>query len=219
MQNYLNSSQYFDFLNADVQAYADSIIDTDKLSEAQIAIRLYNAVRDDILYNPYVFSFEPRTFSASYCLSTKESYCIPKAVLLGAMARYKGIPARIGLANVRNHLSSQKLLNYLQSDIFVMHGYIELYIEGHWVKATPAFNLALCNKMGVKPLIFNAKEDSVFQAFNHKGVKQMEYISDHGTFDEVPIEFIQESVMAAYPHLIQAVKQKTHIDQSMDDEI
>ncbi len=201
MQNYLNSTKFFDYDQQSVQSYADGILGNLELSATEIAVKLYYGVRDDILYNPYVYSFDPKTYSASYCLSTKESYCIPKAVLLGAMARYKGIPSRLGLAGVRNHLSSQKLLNFLQSDIFVMHGYIELYLNDRWVKATPTFNLELCEKTGVHPLEFDGQADSVFQEFNQQGIKHMEYVAEHGVFEDVPTEFIQQSVIKAYPHL------------------
>jgi transglutaminase-like putative cysteine protease len=37
-------------------------------------------------------------------------------------------------------LSTPRLLELLKSDVFAMHGYTELYLNGRWVKATPAFN-------------------------------------------------------------------------------
>jgi hypothetical protein len=95
---------YFDFHHPSAQAYKENILGDQKLTATEISIKLYIAVRDDIIYNPYVYSFNPETVSASYCLTTKESLYI----LLGAKARYKGIPERLGLADVKNHLSSQK---------------------------------------------------------------------------------------------------------------
>jgi len=219
MQKYLDSTEYFDYHHPSVKAYADDILGHCELNRADMAVKLYYAVRDDILYNPYVYSFEPKTYSASYCLSTKESYCIPKAILLGAMARYKGIPSRLGLADVKNHLSSQKLLDFLQSDVFVMHGYIEMYLNKQWVKATPAFNIELCEKTGVHPLEFNGKVDSVFQEFNQQGIKHMEYVAEHGTFDDVPIDFIQQSVITAYPHLTKAAMQTVFDGHSFVNEL
>jgi len=218
MQSYLQPTQFFDYQHPSVKAYAEEIIAGEKLTATEIAVKFYYAVRDDILYNPYVFSFEPHTLSASHCLLTKESYCIPKAVLLGAMARYQGIPSRLGLADVKNHLSSQKLLDYLRSDIFVMHGYIELYLNDKWVKATPAFNLALCEKTNVHPLEFDGKTDSIFQEHNQKGIQHMEYVNEHGTFDDVPLEFIQKSVICAYPHLTKDAMHKVFDGHSLDKE-
>lgn len=198
---YLAATDFFDFDDQEVQKYAHQILkgESDPIKQG---VKLYNAVRDDIFYNPYVFEAEANTLSASACLKSGESYCIPKAVLLGALARYVGIPSRIGLANVTNHMSSPQLIEYLQSDIFVMHGFTELYLNDKWVKATPAFNAKLCQKMGLEPLEFDGENDSIFHEFGEGGQHHMEYLVDHGSFADVPFEFIVENIAEAYPHLV-----------------
>lgn len=216
---YLSSTFYFDYDHHEVQAFADRVIGGDDLSQTEMAVRLYYAVRDEIRYNPYVFKTDPKSLSASYCIEAGESYCIPKAVLLGALCRYKGIPARLGLADVKNHLSSPQLIEFLRSEIFVMHGFIELFLDGKWVKATPAFNAALCEKMGVDTLDFDGKEDSIFQEFNDEGHKHMEYLADHGTFDDVPMEFIAMSVAKAYPHLVKPELLAKYQSHSLEEDI
>jgi transglutaminase-like putative cysteine protease len=198
---YLQPTAYFDYNQPDVQTYADALTQDLSSSPIEQAIALYKGVRDDILYNPYTFNTTASTLSASHVLTTKTSYCIPKAVLLGAVARYKGIPSRLGLADVKNHLSSPQLIKWLQSDVFVMHGYIELFLEGKWVKATPAFNARLCAMMNVPPLEFDGIHDSLFQDFLEDGTQHMEYLNDYGTFDDVPFDFILTSIANAYPHL------------------
>tara|TARA_Y100000815_G_C13094060_1_gene406775 strand:+ start:119 stop:532 length:414 start_codon:yes stop_codon:yes gene_type:complete len=132
------------------------------------------------------------------------------------MARALGIPSRLGLADVRNHLSSPQLLAFLRSDVFVMHGYIELWLNERWVKATPAFNKALCERMGVGVLEFDGEQDSVFQPFDEQGRAHMEYLNDHGTFADVPVDFIVAQVAAAYPHL---VKTADFAERSLEGDI
>ncbi|MEE3169925.1 MAG: cysteine protease, partial [Pseudomonadota bacterium] len=112
-----------------------------------------------------------------------------------------GIPSRLGLADVRNHLSSPRLIEWLRSDIFRMHGYIELFLNDRWVKATPAFNRQLCELMKVAPLEFDGVHDSMFQEYTEEGEAHMEYVNDHGLFDDVPHDFIVSGVRAAYGHL------------------
>ena len=168
------------------------------------AVRLYYAVRDQIRYNPYTFSPDHATLKASHALAAGESYCVPKALLLAACARHCGIPARIGLADVRNHLSTPRLLEMLRSEVFAMHGYTELFIAGRWVKATPAFNLALCRVFRVAPLEFDGREDSVFHPFNAEGERYMEYLQDHGQFDDLPVELFFAHLQRCYPHLFVA---------------
>ena len=167
------------------------------------AVNLYRAVRDEIRYNPYVFSADHDTLKASHALAAGESYCVPKALLLAACARHCGIPARIGLADVRNHLSTPRLIEMLRSEVFAMHGYTELFLEGRWVKATPAFNLALCRMFKVAPLEFDGRADSVFHPFNAEGERYMEYLVDHGQFDDLPVELFFAHLRQCYPHLFE----------------
>ena len=201
MEHYLKATAFFDYDKPDVTAWINQQLQGVPEDPIEQIKALYLAVRDGISYNPYVVSADPRTFSASYALQAGESYCIPKAVLLGAAARYLGIPSRLGLADVRNHLSSPKLIEWLRSDIFRMHGFIELYLNGQWVKATPAFNRHLCDMMNVEPLEFDGAQDSVFQAFTEDGQAHMEYINDHGVFEDVPHGFIMDGLQTAYGHL------------------
>ena len=167
------------------------------------AVNLYRAVRDEIRYNPYVFSADHDTLKASHALAAGESYCVPKALLLAACARHCGIPARIGLADVRNHLSTPRLIEMLRSEVFAMHGYTELFLEGRWVKATPAFNLALCRMFKVAPLEFDGRTDSVFHPFHAKGERYMESLVDHGQFDDLPVELFFAHLRQCYPHLFE----------------
>ena len=167
------------------------------------AVSLYRAVRDEIRYNPYVFSADHETLKASHALAAGESYCVPKALLLAACARHCRIPARIGLADVRNHLSTPRLIEMLRSEVFAMHGYTELFLEGRWVKATPAFNLALCRMFKVAPLEFDGRADSVFHPFNAEGERYMEYLVDHGQFDDLPVELFFAHLRQCYPHLFE----------------
>lgn len=167
------------------------------------AVSLYHAVRDGIRYNPYTFSRDPETLKASHALMAGASYCVPKAILLAACARVCGIPARIGLADVRNHLATPRLLQLLRSEVFAMHGYTELHLDGRWVKATPAFNLALCRVFGVEPLAFDGVHDSVFHPFNRQGERYMEYLADHGQFDDLPEALFFGHLQQVYPHLFE----------------
>lgn len=201
MERYLKPTAFFDYDQPDVRAWTEAQLQGVKADPIEQIKVLYLAVRDGIQYNPYVFRTDPRTFSASYALNSGETYCIPKAVLLGAAARSIGIPSRLGLADVRNHLSSPKMIEWLRSDVFRMHGFIELFINGRWVKATPAFNRQLCELMNVAPLEFDGVNDSMFQEYTESGEAHMEYVSDHGVFDDVPHDFIVSGIRSAYGHL------------------
>lgn len=200
MQQYLNPGPFIDSDHPAVIDFTETLRGADRDPLAQ-AVSLYYAVREAVRYNPYTFSRDPATLRGSYALAAGQSYCVPKATLLAGCARHCGIPARIGLADVRNHLSTPRLLELLKSDVFAMHGYTELYLNDRWVKATPAFNQGLCELFDVAPLEFDGRHDSVFHPFNRQGAKLMEYITDHGQFADVPEAFFFEHLEKCYPHL------------------
>ncbi len=163
------------------------------------AVNLYYAVRDRIRYDPYEIPTHPEGMKASFVLAAGKGFCVAKAVLLAACLRSQAIPARLGFADVKNHLSTPKLRAKMGTDLFVWHGYTEVFLENRWVKATPAFNLSLCEAFGVLPLEFDGKEDSVFHPFDAKGHRHMEYVTDHGHFADLPLDKMIVAYQAAYP--------------------
>jgi len=205
MQQYLVATEYFDYHHPKVVNLFKQI--TSNTAKA-MAVEIYYLVRDNYLYNPYCFVDGEIGFKGSYCCKNNEGYCIPKASLMIALCRKAGIPARLGLADVLNHLATPKLLEMLGTNIFSMHGYVDLYIEGKWVKATPAFNRTLCEKMNSQPLEFNGEEDSIFQPFTEEGHKHMEYLNDWGTFADLPVDFIMENLNKYYSHLMNDIGHK-----------
>jgi hypothetical protein len=104
----------------------------------------------------------------------------------------------VGFATVRNHLTTKQLLDFIGSDLFVWHGFVEFYLSGKWVKATPAFNRELCERHHVSPLEFNGREDSLFQPYNLENQKFMEYVGFHGIFADIPVDIIVAGWMKAY---------------------
>jgi transglutaminase-like putative cysteine protease len=165
-------------------------------------LRLFYAVRDGIRYDPYVDMADPANFRASAVLAARRGFCIGKAALLAACARAIGVPARVGYADVRNHLTSARMYEYIKTDVFVWHSYADLHLAGGWIKATPAFDLALCERVGLKPLDFDGQSDSLFHPFDRAGRRHMEYIVDRGTFADVPFAAIQADFRTAYPSLM-----------------
>lgn len=157
--------------------------------EVATAVALYYAIRDGYRYNPWEVSLLPEAYRASEVVSRsyqRGGHCIDKALLLAACARALGIPSRLHFANVRNHIGTAKLEALLGTDLLVFHGYAELYLEGRWVAATPAFNKELCAYLKVPPLEWDGRSDAIFQAFSPDGTRFMEYVHDFGSFAELP---------------------------------
>lgn len=166
------------------------------------AVRLYSAVRDQIAYDPYDRLTDPESCSARRALARRRGFCIPKAALLVAAARALGIPARIGFADVRNHLASPRLIKANNGDIFRWHSYGELLLAGNWVKATPAFDLRLCRQAGIAALEFDGRHDSMFHAYDQRQRRHMEYVLDRGHFTGVPFEAVLATWLTHSPGVL-----------------
>lgn len=162
------------------------------------AVNLYYAVRDSIRYDPYTINLTVEGLKASTTLSVGRAWCIPKAALLAACLRFHNIPAMLGFADVKNHLSTARMRAHMKSDIFNWHGYTSIFLNNKWVKATPAFNIELCDKFHLKPLEFDGQSDSIYHSFDLKGNRHMDYIRFRGEFDDVPINKIIESFKAEF---------------------
>lgn len=158
-------------------------------SARENAVSLYYAVRDGWRYNPYNVVLHPDAFRASAIAARdgqEGGHCIDKALVLAAAARAAGIPARLHFANVRNHIGTEKLERMLETDLLVFHGYNEIYLEGRWCAATPAFNKELCHHLNVEPLEWDGRSDSIFQQYDAGSRRFMEYVHDYGAFSDVP---------------------------------
>ncbi|MDX2204207.1 MAG: transglutaminase domain-containing protein [Hyphomicrobiaceae bacterium] len=178
------------------------------------ALALYAAVRDGVAYEAYLDFTDPETFRASSVLAAGKGFCVGKAAVLAACARASGIPARVGYADVKNHMTSRRLYEHLQTDVFIWHSYADLCIEGRWVKATPAFDRRVCEKAGVAPLAFDGRQDSLFQPYSADGRRHMQYLRDRGTFADVPFATIRADFESFYPGM-----RKTPIAGAFADEV
>ena len=173
-------------------------------TERERAVSLYLAVRDRLRYDPYRIDLSAPGMRASRALSQEFGWCVPKAVALAAVARAAGIPARLGFADVRNHLSTERLRQTMKTDVFAWHGYTALWLDGAWRKATPAFNLSLCEKFGLLPLEFDGVNDSLYHPYDRAGQRHMEYVNERGQFDDLPLEAIRATFAEIYPFWTQA---------------
>jgi transglutaminase-like putative cysteine protease len=162
------------------------------------AIRLYYRVRDGIRYDPYHIDLSVPGMRASTTLKSGRGWCVPKAILLAAGCRVLGIPARLGFADVRNHLTTARLRRLMQTDIFYWHGYAAIYLDQKWIKATPAFNIQLCERFKLGPLEFDGCRDSIFHPFDQLGHQHMEYVRYRGEMADAPLDEIRKTFERYY---------------------
>ena len=199
----LARSRFLDIDHATVRTFTREAVGTAD-TDRDKARRLFAAVRDEIRYDPYSVSDDPEHYRASHVIESGRGYCVPKAVVLTAAFRAARIPARLGFADVRNHLQTGTLRELMGTDVFVYHGYSHVYIDGRWLKATPAFNSELCARFGVAPIDFTGDSDALLHAHSADGSTHMEYVRERGVFDDLPLDDILAALTEAYGPLILA---------------
>ena len=178
------------------------------------AVSLYYAVRDGFRYDPYRLDLSPEGMRASAVLSLGYGWCVTKAALLAAAARAAGIPARVGFADVRNHLSTQRMRETMTTDVFIWHGYTDLWLDGAWRKATPAFNVELCDRFNLLPLDFDGASDSIYHPFDKSGQRHMEYLRERGSFTDVPLARIVADFREVYPRWLHGPGERSDLHGS-----
>jgi transglutaminase-like putative cysteine protease len=202
LKKYLDIGEFINIENQEVIDYTNTLLALNsELPKIEIAVILYKKIRDNFRYDPKKLPTR-QGFRASEIIKKDYGNCIEKAIVLAAACRLHEIPARLGFANVRNHIATGDIEKTLGTNVLVFHGYTDLLLENNWVKATPAFNKSLCEKIGVAPLEFNGSEDSVFQQYAPGGGSFMEYLVDHGHYPDLPYDHMMALWREHYPQLV-----------------
>lgn len=205
---YLSHSYYIDFNERPVQELIAPILDRSASSKER-AIAAYLLVRDDWRYDPYSISLTPENYKASNIAEKTSGNCVEKSILLIAVLRGLGLPARLHLGKVKNHIAVERLTEKFGSNELTPHGMVNVQLHGKWLKLSPAFNKSLCEKFHVEPLEFDGENNSFLQQYNSRGNLFMEYTADYGYFEDVPLEFMMQNIKVHYPHIFNTGDGKT----------
>lgn len=215
---YQRPSQFINSDHDSISTLSDSLT-AGASNNREKAVALYYWVRDQIRYNPYSVALKTSEYLASTTLARGEAWCVPKAILLAALCRAADIPARVGFADVRNHLSTQRMREMMETDLFYFHGYTSIWIDGQWVKATPAFNVELCERFGLRPLEFDGGKDSLYHEFDCAGNRHMEYVKDRGEHLDLPYDEMMRVFQHHYPRMMQALADSHIPSQQWDSDV
>jgi len=197
MEIYLKPTKVIYSDHPDIKKLALSLTEGLK-TDAERAEKIFYFARDKIRYNPYSPFHEEKYYVASTVLKRGDGYCIQKAVLLAALGRAVNIPTRLGFADIRNHQLPKKMLEIQGTDKIYSHGFTELFIDGRWLKATPAFNIEMCDKLGLVPVEFDGRSDGVFPRLDRKGNISIEYLKDVGNWPDLPLDHILEAFVKLF---------------------
>lgn len=193
LEVYLQPNEFFDFNKKRVRDKAFEITNGLK-NDKEKAIALFYWVRDEIKYN--MLTYVPNVkenFKASVTLRRRNGFCVSKSILLSSLARAIGIPARIHLIDLINHKISQKVIDFMGTNVMYVHGYSEFYLNGKWLKLTPSFDPKTAIKGKFLPMVeFDGENDAVFPKYDNEGNQFGEYLTDRGVHADLPLEDIDK---------------------------
>jgi len=166
------------------------------------AIKLFYFVRDGIRYSVKDSrkSYNKEEWKPSLTLEKGYAFCIPKAILLASLARAVGIPSRLHFGDIVNHMTSDRLRKNMGSNLFIFHGFVELFLNGKWVEANCAFDKELCIRKNFPWVDFDGVKDGLFASTNNDGEPFVEYIKDRGVYNDAPHQEIMETWAMEYPN-------------------
>ena len=190
-KEYLEPTSIIDSDNEEIMQFAEKAVVSAK-NQIEQAQGIFYAARDTVLYDIRTPFFLPEHYKASNVLKRGRGYCVTKACLLCAMGRALGIPSRLGLADIRNSGASKQVIEMMGTDIFSYHGFTEFYLNGKWVKATPAFDSSVFPRHNIAPVEFDGIKDAVYPSHDLSGNPYVEYIRYHGSFVDVPLNDLLE---------------------------
>jgi len=205
-EDYLKPTYFYDFNHKPVYNKAFEIINgLDTVKEKAIA--LFYWVRDEIKYNMSTYNPSVKmNFRASVTLRRKNGFCVSKSILLSTFARAVGIPARIHLCDLINHKVSQKVIDFMGTNVMYYHGYSEFFINKKWLKLTPSFDKQTAIKGNFFPMVeFDGENDAVFPPYDNDGNRFGEYLEDRGVHADLPLDDIEELFKEKYyDHILNA---------------
>ncbi len=213
LQQYLNAGEFMDFTHPSLKAIWQKALDDSPIETAR---RLFYFVRDEIRYNPVSPMFMVEDYQAGTILERGYGYCVQKAIVLSALARGAGIPCRLCFADIVNHRTPPDLQKLMGTNLFTYHGYNEMYLNGRWLKATPAFDRRMCERNDFRLCEFDGEHDGMLPATDLHGNRHFEYVRQWGCFADPPLTDMLHAYVEVYgkanPNLLEMWQRKERVD-------
>jgi hypothetical protein len=205
LDSWLRPTPFLDHGSGEVRSFVERALDGAGDTARDRARALYYAVRDGVFYEVYGTDMSPAGLRASAVVRTGRGFCVQKSILYAASARAAGIPSKLVVTEVRNHLASERLRRMVGGEVFV-HMLNAVHVDGRWVRVTPVFNAMLCRLYGMAPLEFDGSRDSEFQPYDRNGDRTMEFLREYGEFDDLPYEWLSALMRRRHPGMFDGAR-------------
>ena len=157
-------------------------------NDVQVAGLLFDYVRDTVRYSVHVPFTRLEDYLALNTLERGTGFCAQKAALLCALARCRGIPARLAFADIKSHQLPPRLAEVITDGVIYHHTFTEWRLNGRWLKATPSFDTELTRHEGWRLVEFSPETDALLPATDLAGRPHIEYLRYHGWRAGMPLQ-------------------------------
>ena len=186
MDEYLKNTDVIDSDNESIRIKSRELtqgVETD----IEKGMLLFYFVRDQIKFNMYAPTQQRKDHMASRTLRRGNGICLHKAILLVALSRVVGIPARLELADIRNHRIPNKLRALIGGgNDLITNGFAQFYLRDKWLHVSPVYDKSTCRKNGFIPVEFDGVDDARASAYDRKGRPHIEYLKGYGYYADFP---------------------------------
>ena len=166
--------------------------------QVEAAGLLFDYARDTVRYSVHVPFTSIEDYLALNTLKRGAGFCAQKAALLCTLARCRGIPARLVFADIQNHLLSPHLAEIITDGVIHYHTFTELFINGRWLKATPAFDAELSRQEGWRLVEFSPEADALLPATDLSDRPHITYLRYHGWREGMALQEFLEVTAESY---------------------
>jgi transglutaminase-like putative cysteine protease len=198
LDRFLEPTTFVDAHHPSIVACVESL----KLQDAppaEKARRIFRFVRDEIRYE-FMAKLTREEYVASNVLADGKGFCVQKAVLLAALARSAGVPAALVLCDMKDHTLSAKLVSAIGTNVMHHHGLSALHLAGTWVRVDASLTPAVLEKKRTPTVLFDGEHDALLSPVTDAGAPHVDYVTIHGSYDDLPFEQMIAAFADAYRH-------------------
>jgi len=212
----LACTEFLDHESDAVRRFVARAVPDPGVTPAEKAVALYYAVRDDVFYEVYGTDLSREGLRASAIVTGGLGFCLHKSILYAAAVRSAGIPGRLLVGEVRNHLASERLRKLVGGEVF-LHWFNEIELDGRRLRVSPMFNKLLCRLYGIAPLEFDGASDALRHPFDLDGKAHMEFVGEVTEFDDLEYDTALSLMRNRHPGMF-ADATSVHAGGSLSDE-
>ena len=176
-------------------------IDSDAANVRETAARLtagYRAARDkarrifDYVRDEIVYDFAPdvkarRDFRASHVLEIGNGFCMQKAALFAGLCRASGIPARIGFQNIVDYKITGRFLEIMGTNELHGHGMNAVYLDGRWLAVDCTLDRTLVERKDYRLVEFDGKHDALLPKTDRSGERHFTILKQRSFYNDTPL--------------------------------